>query len=85
MIVQLGLCWTWSEPRRWLEAGNFGFRRWRNCTISVAKAKALISFAVICAFVFAYMQNVGFLMVRVIYLVFEEGSYPEICTCVVLT
>ena len=37
---------------------NFGFKWKRNCTIRVAKAKALISFAVtaklICAFVFAY-------------------------------
>ena len=44
--------------RRWLEAGNFGFRKKRNCTIRVAKTKALISFTVtaklICAFVFAY-------------------------------
>ena len=44
--------------RRWLEAGNFGFRKYKNCTICVAKTKALISFAVtaklICAFVFAY-------------------------------
>ena len=43
--------------RKWLEAGNFGFRKLRNCTIRVAKTKALISFAVtaklICAFVFA--------------------------------
>ena len=44
--------------RKWLEAGNFGFRKQRNCTIRVAKTKALISFAVtaklICVFVFAY-------------------------------
>ena len=44
--------------RNWLEAGNFEFRKKRNCTIRVAKTKALISFAVtaklICAFVFAY-------------------------------
>ena len=44
--------------RRWLEAGNFGFRKKRDCTIRVAKTKALISFAVtaklICVFVFAY-------------------------------
>ena len=44
--------------RRWLEAGNFGFRKYRNCTILVAKAKALISFAftakLFCTFVFAY-------------------------------
>ena len=43
--------------RRWLEVGNFGFRKKRNCTIRVAKTKGLISFAVtaklICAFVFA--------------------------------
>ena len=43
--------------RRWLEAGNFGFRNKRYCTIRVAKTKALISFAVtaklISAFVFA--------------------------------
>ena len=41
-----------------LETGNFGFRKQRDCTIRVAKTKALISFAVtaklICAFVFAY-------------------------------
>ena len=45
------------KHRRWLEAGNFGFRKKRICTICVAKTKALISFAVtaklICAFVFA--------------------------------
>ena len=44
--------------RRWLETGNFGFKKKRNCTIRVAKTMALISFAVtaklICAFVFAY-------------------------------
>ena len=46
--------------RRWLEAWNFGFRKQRDCTIRVAKTKALISFAVtaklICVFVFAYAQ-----------------------------
>ena len=46
------------KHRRWLETGNFGFRKMRNCTIRVAKTKALISFAVtaklICVFVFAY-------------------------------
>ena len=46
--------------RRWLEAGNFVFRKWRNCSILVAKTKALISFAVtaklICAFVFTYVD-----------------------------
>ena len=44
--------------RRWLEAGNFGFKKKRKCTIRVAKTKALISFAVtaklICVFVFAH-------------------------------
>ena len=44
--------------RRCLETGNFGFNKKRNCTIRVAKTKALISFAVtaklICVFVFAY-------------------------------
>ena len=34
------------KHRRWLEAGNFGFRKKRNCTIRVAK--------LICVFVFAY-------------------------------
>ena len=37
---------------------NFGFKKKRNCTIRVAKTKALISFAVtaklICVFIFAY-------------------------------
>ena len=41
-----------------LEAWNFGFKKKRDCTIRVAKTKALISFAVtaklICVFVFAY-------------------------------
>ena len=41
-----------------LEARKFGFKKKRNCTICLAKTKALISFAVIaklvCAFVFAY-------------------------------
>ena len=47
--------------RRWLEAGNFGFRKKRNCSIRVAKTKALISCAVtaqlICTFVFAYADR----------------------------
>ena len=45
---------------KWLEAWNFVFRKWRGCTIRVAKTKALISFAVtaklICVFVFAYAK-----------------------------
>ena len=47
--------------RRRLEASNFGYKRKRECTISVAKTKAQISFAVtaklICTFVFAYANN----------------------------
>ena len=39
--------------RRWLQAGNFGFRKKRNCTIRVVKTKALISFPS-CVFVFPY-------------------------------
>ena len=46
--------------RRWLEVGYFVFRKETNCTIRIAKIKALISFAVtaklICAFVFAYVN-----------------------------
>ena len=46
--------------RKWLEARNFVFRKGRDCTIRVAKTKALISFAVtaklICVFVFAYAK-----------------------------
>ena len=52
-----GLC----SHRRWLESRNFGFRKKRDCTIHVAKTKALISFAVtaklICVFVFAYAKS----------------------------
>ena len=55
--TQTGLC----SHRRWLEAWNFGFRKKRDCTIRVAKTKALISFAVtaklICVFVFAYAKS----------------------------
>ena len=53
-LTQTGL----NSHRRWLEPGNFRLSKKRNCTIRVAKAKALICFAVtaklICAFVFAY-------------------------------
>ena len=57
---------VWHKPGctaywRWLEAGNFGFRKKRYCTIQEAKTKALISFAVtaklICVFVFAYAER----------------------------
>ena len=44
--------------RRWLETGNFRFRKKRNCTSCVAKTKTLISCAItaqlICTFVIAY-------------------------------
>ena len=47
--------------RKWLESCNFVFRKKRDCTIRVAKTKALISFAVtaklICGFVFAYAKS----------------------------
>ena len=46
---------------RWLEALNFLYRKKRDCTIYVAKTKALIRFAVtaklICVFVFAYAKS----------------------------
>ena len=47
--------------RRWLEGSNFVYRKQRDCTICVAKTKALISFAatakLICVFVFAYAKS----------------------------
>ena len=47
--------------RRWLEASNFGFRKKRNCSIRIAKTKALIcctfTAQLICVFVFAYAIN----------------------------
>ena len=52
-LTQTGL----YSHRRWLEAGNFRFKK-KNCTICASKTKALISCAVtaqlICGFVFAY-------------------------------
>ena len=64
--TQTGLC----SHRRWLETRNFGFRKKRNCTIRVAKTKALISFPVtaklICVFV-SHIQKAGFLRTRLIY------------------
>ena len=59
--IQTGLCYH----RRWLEAGNSGFRKKRNCAICVVKTQALISFAVtakrICAFVFRLCKMLIFL------------------------
>ena len=55
--TQTRLC----SHRRWLEAWNFGFSKQRDCTICVAKTKALISFVVtaklICVFVSAYAKS----------------------------
>ena len=55
--------------RRRLAAGNFGFKKNRNCTIRVAKTKALISIAVtaklICTFVFAYAKC-GFFLTQLV-------------------
>ena len=49
-----------SDTNQRLEAGNFGLRKKRDCTIYVAKTKVLISCAataqLICAFVFAYAK-----------------------------
>ena len=46
---------------RWLEVLNFGCKKKRDCTIRIAKTKALISCAVtaqlICVFVFAYANQ----------------------------
>ena len=47
--------------RTWLDACNVGFRKKRDCSICVAKTKALISFTVtaklIFVFVFAYAKS----------------------------
>ena len=63
-LTQTGL----FNHRRRLEAGNFGFRKKRNCTIHEVKTRTLISFAVaaklICAFVFVSGEKPGFLMTR---------------------
>ena len=58
-LTQIGL---YSQRSR-LDAGNFGYKKKRDCTISisVAKTKALISCAVtaqlICVFIFAYVKK----------------------------
>ena len=44
----------------------FGFRKQRDCTIYVAKTKAMIS-CVVTAPLFLHMQKTGFLMIRLIY------------------
>ena len=49
------------SSRRWLEACKFVYKKKRDCTIYLAKTKALISFAItaklICVFVFAYAKS----------------------------
>ena len=56
-----GLTQTGLYNQRWLDASNFGLRKYRDCTIRVVKTKMLISFAVtvklICVFVFAYSKS----------------------------
>ena len=60
----------------------------RNCTIRVAKTKALISFA-LTAPLFSPMQIVGFPMLRFIFVVSLSGVVAygargsEVCYCVV--
>ena len=49
------------KHRRWLDAGNFVFRKKKkNCTIRVANRKALITFSItaklICTLVIAYAK-----------------------------
>ena len=58
-LTQTGLC----SYRRRLEAWNFRFKKWRVCTIRVAKTKALISFAVT-APLFSHRQKSDFLTMR---------------------
>ena len=56
-LTQIGL----YSHKRWLDAWNFGFRKWRDCTIYVAKTKVLISCAVnaqlVWVFVFTYAKS----------------------------
>ena len=53
-LIQTGL---YSHRNR-LEAWNFGYKQWRNCSIRVAKTKVLSSFAItaklMCTFVFDF-------------------------------
>ena len=69
--AQTELC----SNRRWLEAWYFRFKKWGDCTICVAKTKALISFAVIvkliCVFVFAFAKS----------RFSHEGAHFDTCTC----
>ena len=54
---------TWSDTNRAVELQKMarGFEKKKDCTIYVAKTKALISFAVtaklVCVFVFAYAKR----------------------------
>ena len=77
--------------RRWLEACNVVFIKKRDCTIRVAKTKALISFAVtaklICVFVFAYSKirfshNEAFMIVRLSVFKITILLLNSMCSCV---
>ena len=66
------------QPQKMIDSANFVFRKKRNCTISIVKAKALISCTVtvqlictvtvqlICAFIFAFV-DCFVLMQRLVY------------------
>ena len=61
------------QAQKMARGWNFGFKKKRQCTLRVAKTKALISFVItaklICVFFFfffSHMQMVGFLMKRLI-------------------
>ena len=47
---------TVQPYRRWLEAWNFGFKKYSDCTIYVVKTKALISCAVTAQLISAFVQ-----------------------------
>ena len=72
--------------RRWLEACHFGFRKYRDCTICVAKTKALISCAVtvqlICAFVFAYAKSCTICVAKTKALISCAVTVQSICAFV---
>ena len=52
-------------PEKTASGLNIGYRQWRDCTVYVAKTKALISFAVT-ASLFLHMRKAGFLTTRLI-------------------
>ena len=65
------------SERKYLEARNFGFRKYRSCSFYITKTKALISCAVtaqlIYAFVFAHSKN-SFVMMRLILFPFNNRA-----------